>query len=67
MLRSLTDLEFITLLSDAYANTSMQGGIVMPLRVGRYLSIYICGHGVTSGKATAIRPNTVCELLATKT
>ena len=41
----------------------MQGGIVLPLRVGHYLYV----HGVVSSRATAIRPNTVCDLLATNT
>ena len=42
---------------------TMQGGIVMPLRAGRSSTV----HGVVSRGATAIRPNTVYELLATYT
>ena len=40
---------------------TMQGGIVMPLRAGRSSTV----HGVVSRRATAIRPNTVYEFLAT--
>ena len=39
----------------------MQVGIVVPLRAGHYLHV----HGVVSRRATATRPRTICELVAT--